>query len=166
MLSIKIVDVKHFMNLLLKEDTFDRFLLNEATVKTGVSYIIDGKINTNFYDTEEQEAIGVRMHCYFAEQRPFLFSLMKGKKVPLSFRIVFMLAPANVQKLLELNQFSFQASDINGLFLNLHFEQGVLTCTSGSSLRIFTLDKTLDQVWEHYLKAFFKKHQIPFEELE
>ena len=29
-----------------------------------------------------------------------------------------------------------------------------------------TNDKTLDQVWEHYLKAFFKKHQIPFEELE
>lgn len=165
MLSIKIIDVKHFMNLLLKEDTFDRFLLNEATIKTGSSYIIDGKINEMFYDTTEKEEIGTRTHCYFKEQRPLLFSLMKGKKVPLSFRIVFMLAPANVQKLFELNHFSFQPNDVNGLFFNIHFEQGVLTCTSGTSLRIFTLDKTLDQVWEHYLKVFLKTKQIAFEEL-
>ena len=64
MLSIKIVDITHFMNLLLKEDTFDRFLLKEATVKTEISYIIAGKINQGFYDTEEQEEI-------------------RGKKIPL-----------------------------------------------------------------------------------
>ena len=165
MLSIKIIDVKHFMNTLLLEETFDRFLLGEATIKTGISYVIDGKINSDFYDTEEQEQFHNRTHCYFAEQRPFLFSLMKGKKTPLSFRIVFMMAPANVQKLIDLNHLPLQVSDIHGLFFNIHFEHGSLTCTSGTSLKLFTLDKTLDQVWDHNLKAFLKSKQISFEEL-
>ena len=165
MLAIKIIDVKHFMNTLLLEETFDRFLLNEATIKTGVSYVIDGKINTDFYDTEEQEKLEGRTHCYFQEQRAFLFSLMKGKKTPLSFRIVFMMAPHNVQKLTDFNHLPLQTSDINGLFFNLHFEHDTLTCTSGTSLKVFTLDKTLDQVWDHNLKAFLKSKQIAFEEL-
>ena len=165
MLSIKIIDVKHFMNTLLKEETFDRFLLREATIKSGISYVIDGTINYDFYDTEEQEQFSHRTYCYFGEQRPFLFSLMKGKKTPLAFRIVFLMAQSNVQKLIDLNHLPFQVSDINGLFFNVHFEHGTLTCTSGTSLKVFTLDKTLEQVWEHNLKAFLKSKQIAFEEL-
>lgn len=164
MLAIKILDLKQFMNLLLLEDTFDRFLLSEATIKTGISYHIDGKTNFDFFDNEEREQC--TNYCYYKEQRPFLFSLMKGKKIPLSFRIVFLLAPSNVEKLLTINHLPFDGTDINGLFFNLHFEQGTLTCTSGTSLKIFTLDKTLEQVWEHNLKAFLKSKQIAFEELK
>lgn len=165
MLSLKLIDIKHFMNTLLLEETFDRFLLSEATIKTGTTYTIDGKINQSFYDTEEQGMLNGRTHCYFKEQRPLLFSLMKGKKTPLSFRIVFLLAPSNVAKLIELNHLPLSPEDINGLFFNLYFEQGQLTCTSGTSLKLFTLDKTLDQVWDHNIKAFLKSKQIPFEEL-
>ncbi len=164
MLAIKILDLKQFMNLLLLEDTFDRFLLSEASIKTSISYHIDGKTNLDFFDNEEREQC--TKYCYYKDQRPFLLSLMKGKKTPLSFRIVFLLAPSNVEKLIAMNHLPYDSTDINGLFFNLHFEQGTLTCTSGTSLKIFTLDKTLEQVWEHNLKAFLKSKQIAFEELQ
>lgn len=165
MLSLNLIDVKHFMNTLLLEETFDRFLFSEAMIKTGTSYTLDGVLNLAFYDTEEQERLQQQKYCYFKEQRPILFSLMKGKKIPLSFRIVLLLAPSNVEKLLTQNQLPFSVSDIHGLFFNIHFDQGHLTCTSGTSLKVFTLDKTLDQVWDHNIKAFLKSKQIPFEEL-
>lgn len=165
MLSIKILDVKQFMHALLLEPTFDHFLLREASVKTGVSYIIDGKLNVDFYDSEEQQQLRQQLYCSYEEQRPFLLSFIRGKKTPLSFKIVFLLAPYQVAKLIEQNHLSYHLEDIQALFLNLHFEHGVLTCTSGTSLNIFTLDKTLDHLWEQTLKAFFKTKQIPFEEL-
>lgn len=165
MLSIKILDVKQFMHCLLLEPTFDRFLLREASVKAGVSYAIDGKINTDFYDSDEQEELNKQQYCYYEEQRPFLFSFIRGKKTPLSFKIVFLLAPSNIEKLLEQNHLSYRFEDINALVFNLHFDQGTLTCTSGTSLKVFTLDKTLEQVWEQNLKAFLKAKQISFEKL-
>ena len=50
--SFQITDVKKFMSAMLLHDTFDGFTLSEATVKTAVSFVIDGKINPDFYDDE------------------------------------------------------------------------------------------------------------------
>lgn len=164
MLSIKILDIKQFMHQLLLEPVFDRFLLGEASVKTSVSYFIDGKINPDFYDFDEQSLFEGRTYCYYEEQRPHLLSFMRGKKIPLSFKIIFLLSPSNTIKLLEQNHLSYKLEEICGLFFNLHFDQGNLTCTSGTSLNIFTMDKTLEQVWDQNLKAFLKANKIPFEE--
>ena len=56
MLSIQISDIKDFMSHLLSKDTFDHFYFIEASIKMGVSYQIQGRINEGFYqrrtDTE------------------------------------------------------------------------------------------------------------------
>ena len=51
MLSIQVSDTKNFMSHLLSGNTFDHFYFIEASIKMGVSYQIQGRINEGFYDT-------------------------------------------------------------------------------------------------------------------
>ena len=41
------------MNKLLIENAFDSFLISEAIIKTGNTFVIDGHINEGFYSDEE-----------------------------------------------------------------------------------------------------------------
>lgn len=165
MLSLNILDVKILMNQLLLKESFDHFFLCEATVKTGSSIYIDGTINEDFYNSDELEIMNGRRYAYWQEQRELIFSMIKGKKTPLAFKFVFVLPPDEQEKLLAKYHINIPPSNISGLFLNIHFDQGKLTCTSGTSLTIFTLDKSLEQAWESYIMEFFKKQEITFMEL-
>ena len=61
MLSIQISDIKDFMSHLLSKDTFDHFYFIEASIKMGVSYQIQGRINEGFYDTSVEQTSSVKM---------------------------------------------------------------------------------------------------------
>ena len=54
MIALQITSMKNFMNHLLVADTFDPFLLEEATVSTALTVTIDGHINRDFYPAEER----------------------------------------------------------------------------------------------------------------
>ena len=56
MIALQITSMKNFMNHLLVADTFDPFLLEEATVSTALTVTIDGHINKDFYPAEERSA--------------------------------------------------------------------------------------------------------------
>ena len=43
------------MNHLLVADTFDPFLLEEATISTALTVTIDGHINKDFYPADERK---------------------------------------------------------------------------------------------------------------
>ena len=49
-----------------------------------------------------------------------------------------------------------------GLYLNIRYENGVLSCITGTSLKIFTLDKRLEYEWDETVRRYFKKKQVPF----
>ena len=53
MIALQITSMKNFMNHLLVADTFDPFLLEEATVSTALTVTIDGHINKDFYPADE-----------------------------------------------------------------------------------------------------------------
>ena len=55
--------------------------------------------------------------------------------------------------------------EINGLFMNLRYEKENLNIITGTSIKTFTLDKTLDQVWDGYVKDFLKYYEIAVEEI-
>ena len=46
--------------------------------------------------------------------------------------------------------------------LNIRFENGKLSCTTGTSLKLFTLDKSLDQAWDRMVQKFFLQQNISF----
>lgn len=164
MQSYQIQDVRSFMHKLLIADTFDTFLLSEAAVTTFASFHVDGSFHKDYFGTDETEQLPAEQSGYtlWKRLRPFFFELMKGKNTPLQFRIVFRLAPHNVEALLRQSGLSLCPSDIDGLFLNVSYDGSHLNCVSGTSLRVFTLDKSLEHAWDHMLEKFFRKKEIPF----
>ena len=162
MIAVQIQDIKDFMSKLLLGNAFDSFWLSEASITTSVSYTIDGFLHPEFYDTQEAELLQEegRTYALWRDMKPFCFSVIKGKKTPLSFKIVFMLSKKNTQKLLASSKLSYQLGGIFGLFVNFQFDGQHLTCTTGTSLKTFSLDKSLDRVWDEMILKFFKQQQI------
>lgn len=167
MTSLHIVDVKDFMSKLLLSDIFNRFLLSEAEITTFASFSIDGKLNKDFFSEDEliQSNLENMNYSYWETLKPFCFEIIKGKKTPAGFKIVFMLSPSNVERLLLKSSIPIRHEDINGLFLNIKYTANSLSCITGTSLKIFTLDKTLENEWDLMVQKFFKAHEIPFEVL-
>ena len=165
MIAKKITDVKDFMNQLLISDTFDTLLLYEASVKTATTLSISGKLNTDFFDTDELEQMGNLSYCPWTMIKPLMFQAVKGKKTPASFKLVFLLPPDNQAALVAKYNLPLSNEDIAGLFINIYYENQMLRITSGTSVRIFTTDRRLEQIWDDSVTAFLGSHHICTEEL-
>ncbi|MDO5147423.1 MAG: DUF5721 family protein [Eubacteriales bacterium] len=159
MISISITDVKSFMSHLLSRDTFDLFCLMEASVRKDVTYHIDGHLNADFFDSDFTEH-GGRAYCLWREVRPYLFAVLKGKKLPLSCKIILALPPASVAFLLKESNGPFRKEDIEGIYLNILYEPSGLTITTGISYRTFSLDKSLEHNVDDHMKKFLRDRGI------
>ena len=162
--SYQIQDIRDFMKKLFLGETFDTFLLSEASLTTFASFHIDGTFHPEFFGSDEAEQLTVENCGYplWKRVRPLFFELTKGKNTPLHFRIVLRLAPHNVEALISGSGIDIQPSDVDGLFLNIHYDGTLLTCISGTSLRFFSLDKSLEHAWDLMLEKFFRQKEIPF----
>lgn len=165
MISLKVVDVKGFMSNLLVHKVFDNFLLSELTIHTSNEFYISGKLNTDFFTNEELEELAGRNYITWGETKSFAYLFIKGSKPPLSIKIVFLLSGTNTEKILARAGVGIEPKDVNGLFLTVRFEKDMLHLTTGTSLRIFTLDKTLEQVWDEDVKKYLRHFEIAVEEL-
>ena len=167
MIALKIAEVKDFMNKLLCQDVFDHFLIQEAVITTNVSCHIDSTLQKDFYtleELEEQNLTGLSFVPY-GLLRSSCFNLIKGKKTPSYFKFSLLLSPENLKRTLSQTGSSFTENDISAVFLNIRFQNGELTVTTGISYRIFSTDKTLEHEWDTLLKRFLTKNQISFDEL-
>ena len=88
---------------------------------------------------------------------------IKGKLTPVGFRFVLALSAPNTAKLLEQEELDFTMDDIQGLYLNFKYDGLKLTCTTGTSMKLFTLDKSLENAWDAMAGRIFAKNEIPFE---
>ena len=164
MRAFQIQDIKVFMSRLLLSSTFDRFLLHEASISTFSTFTIDGHLNKDYYsyDEEEKDTVDTIKYGYWEQYRPFCLSLIKGKKTPTGMKLVFQLSPGGLTKLLSSNHLNIHPEDVGGLFLNIRYDGQKLLATTGTSLKVFMVDKTLDQLWDNLITNFLKKHEIPF----
>lgn len=153
MLALKITDTKAFMTKLLAGDTFDTFLFSEGSVTTFTTFLIDGTWHPEYFG-EGDQVMTWRMI------RPVLYNIIKGKHTPIHMRIVLKLADYNVEKLLKSSGLSLTKEQIDGLFLNLTYAKDEASITTGTSLRIFTLDKSLDRVWDDMVSRFLQAKGI------
>lgn len=160
MISIDIVDIKLFMNNLLKEQMFDDFEVSNIEVSTLTKFNISCDINKKYLSTDEKEILGERKLVTWAEIKDIVFNIIKGNKTPTSLKIVFSLPHNKITNILSKNQLNVTADNVNGLFINILYEDNLLKCTTGTSLKIFTLDKTLENYWDDSIKKFLKKHGI------
>ncbi|MBO5373791.1 MAG: hypothetical protein J6A75_13880 [Lachnospiraceae bacterium] len=167
MIALKLTDVKTFMHQLLCSETFDNFLLSEATIIKDAAYKIDGHMNRDFYSLEELEELQLTdtKILPYSMLRSTCFDLIRGKHTPVCFKFILMLSPENMQQTLSRSDSGLSPTEVNGILLNITFQNGQLCLTTGISYSSFVPDKTLDTEWDIMLQKFLHKHGISFEEL-
>ena len=153
MQSFRITDVKGFMATLLTKESFDDFLLVEATIHNRIAYVIDGHM------------AGDEKPCVpYAEVRSLIFDMIKGKQTPEYFQFVLQLSPEAKDNLIENSDVVLQSADVVSLSMNIRYQNNELTVMTGTSLRIFTVDRSLDEVWDHWVRQFLVTGNCTFEE--
>ena len=132
---------------------YDSFYLYEARVKTKLDYYINGKLNKEYFDSEQAEELPESIEWKDIKQT--VYDYIRGKRLPITFKIILMFNRENINRLLEMNHLPVSSEDVGALFLNVVYEHETLSVTTGTSLKIFTLDKTLEQVWDDTVKKYY-----------
>ena len=164
MIACRITDLKSFTHALFMESLFDSFYVSEASFSTALSIQMDGALNQEFYG-EELPDWASEGYLPWERLRPLAFQIIKGKRPPLSFRIIFRFPSEKLPALLESAGGLFAPEEVDALFLNLTYRNGQMTATTGTSMKSFTLDKSLDTAWDRYVRWFLDEHGIENEEV-
>lgn len=157
MIALELTKIKESMAKLLLSDTFDNFLFIQAEIVTFNTFTMDGYLKKEFYDSD---SIPERDFSLWKEMREHCYSTIKGNRTPLRFSIVLGLADENIRNLLIKQGLPFQPSDIKGLYINIRYDGNALICTTGTSLDLFTMDKSLEQTWDKMVQQFFAQKGI------
>lgn len=165
MIALNIEDMKGFVSKLLVHETFDKFYVGESVIRTFSDFKMGGSLNKDYYTSDEWEALEGRTLCLWSEVRPFAYSLIKGKKLPVSFQFIFQLSDKNQQWLFAHNTTSVASDDVKGLYMNIRYEKGKFQCVTGISFKTFILDKTVEHLWDDTVRQFFKQNGIAFTEV-
>ena len=166
MIALSIIDVKDFMNKLLIGEVFDRFFLVEASVTTFNTFTIDGRLQQDFFDTDT-----VAMHksnsieySLWRDVKPYCFSVIRGRRTPLNFRIVLQLSHKQTQQILNPSFPDGSVPDCR-FCLNLQYRNDSLLCTTGVSYTSFCLDKRPEHLWDDIIRKFLSGQHIAFQVL-
>lgn len=140
----QIEEVKPFMAQLLLQETFDKFCVSVAEIRTIVPITIKGTMSHDWLSPEDVEKYKELEYIPWKLLRPVVFELIKGKQTPDFLKIQFVYYSEN--------------GDCGGL--RVQFEAGTLTCLSTYTPAEFSLDRNAEMFWDENCQAFLKKHEI------
>lgn len=164
MISLQVKVTKNMMNALLASECFDAFLLEEAAITTFNTFHIDGHIVKDFYTADEHSELASEFSLW-RDIRPFCFQLIKGKKTPVSFRVVLHAPTALVEKIAADPECGVAANMIRALALNIRYDNGHVLCVTGSAYNTFLMDKSAEKLWDAHVRHMLSELNIDFEEL-
>lgn len=150
------------MGRLLKSDFFDNFLLKEGFLRTNMEFRFQGKQFPEYFDTKEQEQL-TQEYVFWKEVKPFVFELIKGKRTPLAFSFSLFLTKEQTKELL-LREAVAIGEDNPTLFFQIRFEHGIGRIITGTARNIFSLDRTLEEVWDEEVKHLLHQMDIVVEQ--
>lgn len=167
MIVLETKATKNFMKSLLTDELFDSFLVEEAVIRTYNTFHIDGHLIKEFYSSEELEALENSKKStdfsYWGDVRPFCFQLIKGKKTPVSFKVVLHATPWLIGKIAANPECGVAANLIRSLVLNIRYDNGKVTCMTGSSLTTFIMDKSVEKLWDNFIRQWLSRVGLDFE---
>ena len=150
--AFEVLDVKEFTKNLFMTDLFDKFNVVEAEFLTFVKFDIIGKLNKSYFDEEEN-----RDFCTWSEIRPICFEIIKGKRTPTSFKLVFKFSNEFTKKWIA-EMFS---KDVDAdMYLNIRYSDKKLNLISSFSPKNFLLEHDILHTFDVYVKEMFKKINI------
>ncbi|MGN1206356.1 MAG: DUF5721 family protein [Eubacterium sp.] len=140
----QIEEVKKFMSQLLLQETFDKFCVSIAEIRTIVPITIKGTMSRDWLSPEDAEKYKDLEYIPWKLLRPVVFELIKGKQTPDFLKIQFVYYNEN--------------RDCGGL--RIQFESGMLTWLSTYTPAEFSLDRNAETLWDENCESFLKKHSI------
>lgn len=166
MIALSIIDVKDFMNKFLIGEVFDRFFLVEASVTTFNTFTIDGRLQQDFFDTDTaaMHKSNSIEYSLWRDVKPYCFSVIRGRRTPLNFRIVLQLSHKQTQQILNPSFPDGSVPDCR-FCLNLQYRNDSLLCTTGVSYTSFCLDKRPEHLWDEMIRKFLSGQHIAFQVL-
>lgn len=169
MIAFEIKGTKNIMNSLLRSEQFDSFLVEEAVITTFNTFHIDGHLVKDFYTTEElaelEDSQKSTIFSCWNDIRPICFQLIKGKKTPVSFKVVLYAAPQLIEEIAANPECEVAANLIRSLVLSIRYDNGKVTCITGSAFTTFVMDKSVDKLWDAYMRQFLSERNLDFEEI-
>lgn len=146
------------MNKLLINNTFDFFNVLDVNLSTFCSFSINGHLHKSFYTEEELDELSLSDYVGWSQIKPICFNLIKGNKTPELLKITLVLPRKNYESCIKTCGALLFPDNISGLYLHLNYENGEITAITGTSLNIFTMDKSLDRYWDDTINTFLNKH--------
>ena len=135
--SIEDENVKIFMNKILLGNVLDNYYVRLIEIESMAKFTIDCNISKNL--------------CNWTEIKPFALNIIKGSQKPKRMKMIFSYDPE------QLETFHSNAS---ALFLNIHFEDGKVRGSTGTSQKTFSLEKDMDEKWSQHIIEFFRHNDI------
>ena len=156
MIALNILDIKKFMSLFLGGTLFDEYSLVEAQITTFCTFSIDGRYEALFEDAPPGETSYVR----WSKLKEHCFSIIRGKKTPLFFKFVFFFPPEKLREFLNKTDSPLLPQQLGGLCLNLRYDGTNLVLTTGTSLKVFSMDRSADRAWDDYVRRLLMERDI------
>ncbi len=165
MQSIHILDIKPFMQLLFQTEQLNEYEFVSADIRTDMTYSLDGHINRSFFSEEEliQYSLTQRSYLTWSIAREKVFTLIKGKRTPSLLKIVLRASVPETENLISSTNSSLNSNDIDGIFLNIIFQENKLNVICGISYKIFTMDKELESEFSAKIITLLKSNSITCE---
>lgn len=162
MILIQINDVKYFMGKLLLQDCFDDFLVEEAGVLTFAMLKLQGKRNMEWYDSGQNE---LEMWVSWKEIKPVVFQYIKGSRTPAMMKISLKAGDVMGNRILENGGVpEIYHRKKPDLFVQIRYENQELFLVTGTAFPEFTMDKTMEQVWDESVKSWLRREKIAFQQ--
>ena len=127
---VEIEEKAEYIKELFEKEKYDSFYLYEARVKTKLDYYVNGRLNREYFDTEAQADLPE--YIEWKDIKATVYAYLKGERLPIGFKIILMFNRENVV-----------------------YEHETLSVTTGTSLKIFTMDKTLEHIWDDTIKKYY-----------
>lgn len=165
MQAIHILDIKPFMQLLFQTEQLNEYEFVSADIRTDMTYSLDGHINHSFFSEEElaQHSLTQRSYLTWSIAREKVFTLIKGKRTPSLLKIVLRASVPETENLISFTNSSLNSNDIDGIFLNIIFQENKLNVICGISYKIFTMDKELESEFSAKIITLLKSNSITCE---
>jgi hypothetical protein len=79
-------------------------------------------------------------------------------------KIIFALPEKQVNEILTESGTTLTSADVDGLFINIRYKDGVASIVTGTSLKTFSLEKNIDHAFDKYVRKFLDENGIGYEE--
>jgi hypothetical protein len=154
MLLLPAESVKVLMNKLLVGETFDDYELRGCVIQSFARFDIEG-ISSAGAEASGGTVPVKAVYCKWRRLRPYVYGIIKGSEKPRFFKLVFGCPPDLLDK-------RFEKAD--ALFVNIVLDKDAAHITTGISTKVWSLDKSAEELWDNYIMDFLRQNHIYFEQ--